>query len=297
MKSETNELQSHRKAWWMLSVAALLALLLAGGVGPVMAQEEEEEEAEAAGGQSLESAANDATASMWTFQLSLEGRTWLDEDGPNGQTRPEGNRDQFMLRFVAPVPLGKNLKLINRFTMRNNEAVDKSSGAGDAEYFALFIPFEWATGRWGIGPQINFPAESSKFGSEKWRYGFASAWLERVGDKVMTGILVQQVWGKTDPNDPEREVAQPISLQPVFNYSLKNGYYLNIGETAFSYNWDANAWLIPLGVRFGKVFINGDGSVWNLYGEIRKTVYHGSDWPGSVLDTAVRVNLSYAFPM
>ena len=40
-----------------------------------------------------------------------------------------------------------------------------------------------------------------------------------------------------------------------------------------------------------------DGSVWNLYGEIRKTVYHGSDWPGSVLDTAVRINLSYAFPM
>ena len=113
----------------------------------------------------------------------------------------------------------------------------------------------------------------------------------------MTGILVQQVWGKTDPNDSDREVAQPVSIQPVFNYSLNNGYYLNIGETAFSYNWDANAWLIPLGVRFGKVFINENGSVWNLYGEIRKTVYHGSDWPGSVMDNAVRVNLSYAFPM
>ena len=87
-----------------------------------------------------------------------------------------------MLRFVAPVPLGKNLKLINRFTMRNDEAADRSSGAGDAEYFALFIPFEWATGRWGIGPQFNFPAEDRSSG-EKWRYGFASAWLERVGTK------------------------------------------------------------------------------------------------------------------
>jgi hypothetical protein len=202
-----------------------------------------------------------------------------------------------MLRFVAPIPLGKNLKVINRFTMRNNEAADKSSGAGDAEYFALFVPFEWSTGRWGIGPQVNFPAESSKFGSEKWRYGFATAWLERVGDKVLTGVLVQQIWGKTDPSDPDRQVAQPITIQPVFNYSLKNGYYVNIGETAFSYNWDANAWLIPLGFRFGKVFINQDGSTWNLYGEIRKTVYYGDSWPGSVMDTAVRVNLSYAFPM
>jgi len=297
MNNDQYKLLKGRRVAWALTIA-ILAFVLAASATPAMAQESEEAEDEGApGGQSLESAANDATASMWTFQLSLEGRTWLDEDGPTGEPRPEGNRDQLMLRFVAPVPLGKNLKLINRFTMRNNEAVDKSSGAGDAEYFALFIPFEWATGRWGIGPQINFPAESSKFGSEKWRYGFASAWLERVGDKVMTGILVQQVWGKTDPNDPDRQVAQPVSIQPVFNYSLKNGYYINIGETAFSYNWDANAWLIPLGVRFGKVFINENGSVWNLYGEIRKTVYHGSDWPGSVLDTAVRVNLSYAFPM
>jgi hypothetical protein len=292
----------------MVVACALLAVMLAFGSAPALAQEAEEEtgqpteaagkkSTDSLGGQSLESAANDATASMWTFQLSMEGRTWITDEGPNGQPRPEGNRDQFMLRFVAPVPLGKNLKVINRFTMRNNEAADKSSGAGDAEYFALFVPFEWSTGRWGIGPQVNFPAESSKFGSEKWRYGFATAWLERVGDKVLTGVLVQQIWGKTDASDPDRQVAQPITIQPVFNYSLKNGYYVNIGETAFSYNWDANAWLIPLGFRFGKVFINQDGSTWNLYGEIRKTVYYGDSWPGSVMDTAVRVNLSYAFPM
>jgi hypothetical protein len=261
------------------------------------AQEDDSEAAEdEASQQSLESAANDATAAMWTFQLSLEGRTWITDEGPTGQPRPEGNRDQLMLRFVAPIPLGKNLKLINRFTMRNNEAADKSSGAGDAEYFALFIPFEWSTGRWGIGPQVNFPAESGKFGNDKWRYGFASAWLERVGDKVLTGVLVQQVWGQTDPKDPDRQVAQPITIQPVFNYSLSNGYYINIGETAFSYNWDAKAWLIPLGFRFGKVFITEQGSTWNLYGEIRKSVVY-SDWPGSVLDTAFRINLSYAFPM
>ena len=65
--------------------------------GTALAQEaEDSEEGGSLGGQSLESAANDATASMWTFQLSLEGRTWLDEEGPNGEPRPEGNRDQLM---------------------------------------------------------------------------------------------------------------------------------------------------------------------------------------------------------
>jgi hypothetical protein len=274
----------------------VLALVLVTASVPALAQETEED-SDALGGQSLESAANDATASMWTFQLSWEGRTWLDETGPDGQPRPEGNRDMWQLRFVAPIPLGENLKVINRVTMRNNEAADRTSGAGDAEYFALFVPFEWATGRWGIGPQVNFPAESSKFGSDKWRYGFASAWLERVGDKVLTGVLVQQIWGQTDPMDPDRQVAQPVTIQPVFNYSLKKGLYINIGETAFSYDWDTEAWLIPLGFRFGKVFITDQGSTWNLYGEVRKTIYHGDNWRGSVLDTAFRVNLSYAFPM
>ena len=215
MNNDQYELLRGRRVAWAVT-AAIMAVFLAVGATPAMAQDDEEESA-TLGGQSLESAANDATAAMWTFQLALEGRTWKDEEGPNGQPRPEGNRDMLQLRFVAPVPLGKNLKVINRFTMRNNEAADKTSGAGDAEYFALFIPFEWATGRWGIGPQVNFPAEDPKFGSSKWRYGFASAWLERVGDKVMTGILVQQIWGKTDPNDTDRQVAQPIAIQPVFN--------------------------------------------------------------------------------
>jgi hypothetical protein len=276
----------------VVTAAALVVVALNGGL--VYAQNGDDDPL---GGQSLESAANDATASMWTFQLSLEGRTWKDEEGPNGQPRPEGNRDQLMLRFVAPIPLGKNLKVINRFTMRNNEAADRSSGAGDAEYFALFIPLEWSTGRWGIGPQVNFPADNSKFGNDVWRFGFATAWLERfANDKILTGLLVQQTWGETDPNDPERLVAQPIALQPVFNYSLKNGYYVNIGETAFSYNWDAEAWLIPLGFRFGKVFINKNGSTYNVYAEVRRSVIY-EDWPGSVLDNALRFNFSYAFPM
>jgi len=277
----------------------LVVVLAAWMMVPTVARAQEDGSdavEEAAPQQSLESAANDATAAMWTFQFSWEGRTWKDEAGPSGEPRPEGNRSMFQLRFVAPIPLGKNLKLINRLTLRNNEAVDKSSGAGDAEYFALFIPLEWSTGRWGIGPQVNFPADDPKFGSDVWRYGFASAWLERVGDKILTGVLVQQVWGNTDPNEPERTVAQPITIQPVFNYTLKNGYYINIGETAFSYNWDAKAWMIPLGFRFGKVLINKNGSTLNLYGEIRKSVIY-DDWPGSVIDNALRFNVSYAFPM
>jgi hypothetical protein len=273
-----------------------LCLLLLLGAGPALA-EEAEETSGSLGGQSAESAANDATASLWTYQLAWEGRTWRDDIGPTGEPRPEGNRSMLQFRMVAPMKLTKSLKLLNRLTLRNNEAVDRSSGAGDAEYFAMFIPIEWATGRWGIGPQINIPGEDDKFGSTVWRYGFATGLLQRAAqDKILWGVLVQQVWGKTDPNNENDIVAQPITLQPVFNYSLPGKYYLNIGETAASYDWQAKAWLVPLGIRFGKLWIKESGATWNLYAEYRTAVIY-DDWPGSALDSALRINLSYAMPM
>jgi len=190
--------------------AAAVMLFLVCGANTGVAQDADEG---SSGGQSLASAANDVTASMWTFQLAWEHRSWRDDTLENGQTRPGGNRDMWQLRIVAPVPLAKNLKLLNRLTLRNNEVADRSSGAGDAEYFALFIPVEWATGRWGIGPQVNIPATSEKFGSTSWRYGFASAGLQRLADdKILTGILLQQVWGETTINGKDDLVAQPIAI-------------------------------------------------------------------------------------
>ena len=280
----------------LCAVTLAVALSVAGTT--VAAAEESDDGPAGAeeSGQSLESAANDATAAMWTFQAAWEGRTWKDEAGPSGEPRPEGNRSMFQLRFVAPMPLGKNLKLLNRLTLRNNEAADKSSGAGDAEYFALFIPVEWKTGRWGIGPQINLPADSEQFGTTAWRFGLATAALQRaMKDKILFGILVQQTWGKTDPLQPDNVISQPITIQPVFNYALPKGYYLNIGETALSYDWQADAWLVPVGIRFGKLFVKPE-STWNLYMEYKTTVVY-KDWPGSAIDNSLRLNVSYTIPV
>ena len=111
----------------------------------------------------------------------------------------------------------------------------------------------------------------------------------------MTGVLVQQVWGKTDQMMPDAVVKSPITIQPIFNYSLPNSYYLNIGETAFTRDYVTGKWLIPLGLRFGKLFI-GDRDTWNLYGEYRSSVVY-KDWPGSAAAHSVRVNLSYTIPV
>lgn len=251
------------------------------------------------GGQSRESMANDSTASQWSFQIAYEARDWRDDILANGQPRPEGNKNLWQFRFVAPLSperTGLPFPLLPRVTLRNEEAKNGTSGGGNAEIFVLGLPVDWGTGRWGIGPQINLPADSEQFGTTAWRFGFATAVLQRaMKDKVLYGILVQQTWGETDPLRPDDIIAQPITIQPVFNYALPQGYYLNIGETALSYDWQADAWLVPVGLRFGKLFIKPE-STWNLYVEYRTTVVY-KDWPGSALENALRLNVSYTIPV
>jgi hypothetical protein len=271
--------------------------LLFIGLGSVAHAQSSEEEP--SGGQSRESMANDATASQWTYQLAYEWRDWRDDTLSNGQTRAPGNKNMWQFRIVAPLTkemTGAPWTILPRLTLRNNEAVDGRSGAGNGELFALVIPWEWASGRFGIGPQINFPAESEQLGTTAWRFGFATALLERaVSDKLMYGFLIQQLWGKTNPTDENDIVASPITLQPVLNYTLSKGFYVNIGETALSYNWQAKAWLVPIGIRFGKLWV-GDRTTWNLYGEYRTAVIY-EDWPGSVIQNAFRINVSYTMPV
>ena len=107
---------------------------------------------------------------------------------------------------------GIGIPLLPRLTLRNNEAVNGKSGSGNAELFVLTIPKAWSTGRFGIGPQINFPADEKQFGSTVWRFGFATAVLQRAAqDKMLFGILVQEVWGQTNPNN-DAVYADPITI-------------------------------------------------------------------------------------
>jgi hypothetical protein len=249
-------------------------------------------------GQSRESMANDATASQWSFQLAYEARSWYDDTMTNGLTRPAGNKNMWQFRIVAPLNKEQSkigIPVLPRLTFRNNEAQNGTSGSGNAELFILGILKEWAAGRFGIGPQINFPADDEQFGTTVWRYGLATAALQRAGnDKILLGILVQQVWGQIRP-DSDVVVANPITIQPVFNYALPKAFYLNIGETALSYDWHTEQWLIPIGIRFGKLFI-GEKDTWNVYLEYRTSVVY-KDWLGSALKDALRLNVSYTIPI
>ncbi|MDX2416099.1 MAG: hypothetical protein QNK19_01415, partial [Xanthomonadales bacterium] len=238
---------------------------------------------------------NDPTAAAISVSFGWEFFDWHEDEIAPGTTRPAGNDNNFNSRIVMPLAagtLGSPWPIINRFSFANVKAAGGTSGSGNAEFISLFIPKTWATGKIGIGPALNLPADDKQFGANVWRYGLAGVALENsLEGRLMWGVLVRQVWGKTDPNR-NKVLASPFALQPIVVYQLTDGWYLSNGESAIAYNWQKNEWLVPLGIRLGKTIKDKKGGTWNMYGEYRTNVVY-KDWPGAAAKNIFRISASY----
>jgi hypothetical protein len=242
----------------LLLVASLLAL----NAAPAVSQE-----------QSRESMAVDATAAQWSFQLAYEGFFDYHDDaiGP-GVVRPKGNEGFLQFRLVAPIPKDDKfpITLLPRLTLRAVQNKDGDTGFGSSDLFILGIAQEWSTGRWGIGPQINFPAGGEEFGNTNWGFGLAAAVTQRAAkDKLYLAFLLQQVWQK--PNNGTETLASPIGINPIIVFQLGSGWYLGNGDFVMSYNWQTESIFIPFGLRLGKAFV-GEKTTWNAYVEYSTSV-------------------------
>ena len=144
------------------------------------------------------------------------------------------------------------IKSLVRFTYRNIEAPGGTSATGNSELMWLLLPTDWGTGRFGIGPVINFPADEKQFGADVWRFGLGSVVIQNsLEGKLLWGVLVQQVWGQTKANS-DSVYASPIAVQPFATYSINENWYISNGEAPWSFNWQKKEWLIPMGVRVGR---------------------------------------------
>jgi len=240
---------------------------------------------------------NDPTAAAISVSAGWEFYNWYEDEIAPGQTRPTGNDNSFNSRFVIPMAKGtwgSPWPIINRFSFSNVEQQTGTSGSGNAEFLTLFIPKAWATGKIGIGPAINLPADEEQFGTKAWRFGFAGVFLENSFEgRLMWGFLLRQVWGKTDPNS-NKIIASALAVQPLAVYSLKGGWYVSNGESPIAYHWQENEWLVPLGIRLGKTIKDKRGGIWNAYAEYRTNVVY-KDWPGSAASDIIRISASYTF--
>jgi hypothetical protein len=240
---------------------------------------------------------NDPTAAAISISAGWEFYNWHEDVIAPGQTRPTGNDNSFNSRIVIPMAkgtLGSPWPIINRFSFSNVEAPGGTSGSGNAEFITLFIPWTWATGKVGIGPAINLPADEKQFGTDVWRYGFSAVALQNsLQGRLMWGVLARQVWGKTDPNS-NKTLASALALQPIVVYQLSDGWYISNGESPIAYHWQDKEWLVPLGFRLGKTIKDKRGGTWNAYAEYRTNVIY-KDWNGAAASDMVRISASYTF--
>ena len=248
------------------------------------------------GGQSRESMAVDATASQWSYQFAIEGFfDYRDDTLASGLPRPDGDKGFLQFRMVAPLPKSEKMPitLLPRLTLRLVDNKDGKSGFGSSDIFVLGIVQQWSAGRWGIGPQINFPAADG-FGNPEWGYGLAGAVTQRaLNDKLFLALLLQQTWSK----DPVSGVtkASPIGINPVIVFQLGSGFYVGNGDFVMQYDWHNKAWFVPLQVRFGKALISPK-TTWNAYVEYGTSVVY-DDWRGAVATHALRFNVQFQVPV
>lgn len=213
---------------------------------PIASQAAEEAE----GGQSLDQAANDPTASLMNIQLqNLYSGDYYNLDDESGNI--------FQIRSAVPFTTG-SLKHIARVTLPIiTDSPSGENGLGDLVLFDL-IAFDKSWGRWGAGAVTMLPtASDDALGSGKWGVGPALGFIAR-SSKFMWGVFNQNIFSFA--GDSGREDVGVSTLQPIINISLPDKWSIGTSEMNVTYDWEKNALSsLPLGikankmVRFGKL--------------------------------------------
>lgn len=243
------------------------------------------------------SKALDATATQWSFQGAYQFMPDYHSDMVNGATRRPGLDNYVQLRIVAPIPL-KKVTILPRVTFRHYENVSTGeSGFGNTEIFALIIPksLDWGSGRAGIGPLITTPG-SKKVAKDEWGYGFSAAIVNNSG-LWFYGALLTQSWRGIDPSTLPAGVsdANPLGIAPFLNYRFgDSGYYIGNGDMVILYDWNTKGFFLPVGLRFGKVWVLDKGSI-NAYAEYQTSAIY-KNWQGPAVKNSFRLNLTYTMP-
>ncbi len=248
--------------------------------------------------QSRDSQAMDATATQWSFQLAYQSMPDYYSDDVDGVPRAPGLDDYIQLRVVAPIPL-KSFTILPRLTFRHYEdKVTGKAGMGNTELFALIIPkfSDWGSGRAGIGPLMTFPGNPN-VAKDEWGYGFAAAIVNNSG-QWFYGLLFTQSFRAVDPNalSPEQSEVNPLGIAPFLAYRFgKTGLYLQTADMVALYDWKTKGFYLPVGMRFGKVWVFEKSSL-NVYAEYKTSAIY-KNWKGSAIKNSYRLNVSYTIPV
>jgi hypothetical protein len=196
---------------------------------------------------------------------------------------------------IIPFDLSEDWALITRTVIPivHQPWPESADGLSDVALQLFLSPEKPGNFVWGAGPAFLFPTATGKIkfiSTEKWSVGPAVVGVYTSGPWVV-GAIVNQLWSFA--GDDSRPDVNAMTLRPVINYNLPNGWFVG-SSPSIAANWDAdnkNRWLVPLGAGVGKVF--AIGSKWI---SISLEGYYHVESPDIGPDWQLRLQLTLLLP-
>lgn len=221
----------------MRGLAIVASLLFAQ---PGLAQENAE------GGQSLDQAASDPTASLMSVQIS----DWY---GFNYHNLSGVDDNTVVLRAAIPFQTG-SLNHIFRITVpfiTDHPVLD--TGLSDITVFDL-VTFDESWGRWGVGAVALLPTGGSDGGADQWAAGPAIGFVAHPAPGLLAGVFNQNLFHIGGDQALGQADVNISNIQPILNYQLGGGWSVGTSEMNIIYDWDAGEFTsLPLGISFSKL--------------------------------------------
>lgn len=169
--------------------------------------------------------------------------------------------------------------------------VGREAGFGDIFQLSLVIPKLDTKGvLFALGAALSIPTASSDFtGSGKWEAGPAAVYFNSRTKGWQWGVLGWQVWSFA--GDSDREDVSKLSFQPILTRHFDKGWYAGTVDVPWTYNWETSDWVLPLGLKIGRVVKIGKRPV-NLFAE----VYGSPTNDGASPKLSFKLNLTFLFP-
>lgn len=162
---------------------------------------------------------------------------------------------------VIPISLGENWNLISRTVLpvvsQDGFLADGDSqlGFGTTTQSFFFSPKNPTKGGliWGVGPAFNIPTATDGIADNQWGAGITGVALKQAKGWTY-GVLANQIWSVTGD---DRFGSYSIAfVQPFLSYTTKQATSFAI-NTESTYDWDTEAWSVPINVTVGQIISLG----------------------------------------
>lgn len=197
----------------------------------------------------------------------------------------EGERWTLNVQPVVPISIGEHWNMISRTILplidQNGVAnAGSQSGSGDILQSLFFSPKKPTSSGWiwGVGPAFMLPtASDSALGNEKWSLGPTAVVLKQTDSGWTYGALVNHLVSVAGTEN--RSDVNATFLQPFLSKGLGKGRTATVNFEA-TYDWEAEAWNLPINVMYSKVTKMG-GQMVSFAGGARAYLDKpkgGADW-------------------